>query len=350
MIGGSQLNTDNTPYIKWITGFFFLIVSAVSQAVILVETGDPGFYNNSIGTVLNLSNTGIDDANEPFPVNDDSIASYPASPSLFTARSILGDWLTNSQNLNSNWSSSPITIPNSWTVETEVAVIYQFDTLGATNVVARFGVDNGIFVWFDGEYKFGARGPGSYHLGEYEINLGNLEAGRHYLQLLLEDHGTTNGYAVEISADEFIPAPNIELGEIQDISTRYWDEFDHKFYTVEALVPGWESEIDITIVNRGFSSIAAKLVYGLSVNNGPIKKIDGYTQLNLPADGVFHVYHTTLTTPVDTPDAKTLKGNLVTVITDSNNDVLDTSQKVVEILYPELTAAFILMIMYYLSL
>ncbi|HEU4427555.1 MAG TPA: hypothetical protein VFT98_02280 [Myxococcota bacterium] len=41
----------------------------------------------------------------------------------------------------------PIAIPNQWTVNTEVAVIYQFDTLSATNVVARFGVDNGIFVW-----------------------------------------------------------------------------------------------------------------------------------------------------------------------------------------------------------
>ena len=120
----------------------------------------------------------------------------------------LGNWLTNPGSLNANWTAEA-SIPNSWTPGDEVAIIYQFDTLGATNVVANFGVDNGIFVWLNGNYEFGARAGGTAVAGEYSINLGDLAAGTHYLQLLLEDHGGSNGYIVDITADEFIPAPEV---------------------------------------------------------------------------------------------------------------------------------------------
>jgi len=159
---------------------------------------------------LNLSNNGgVDNASQPFPVSNDSTASFPTAPNLSAASSILGNWLTNPASLNSFWSANPISIPNGWAVGTEVAVIYQFDTLSATNVVASFGVDNGIFAWLDGTYLFGARGPGSFTLGEYVLNLGDFAAGTHYLQLLLEDHGITNGYAVQITADQFISPPTV---------------------------------------------------------------------------------------------------------------------------------------------
>lgn len=191
----------------------FLLMLAVlvsplsSAAVILVETADPGFYNNSIGTALNLSNTGTDTCAEPFPTSNDCAATYPAAPDLSAAGSILGNWLSEPLNLNSNWSGSQISIPNSWTAGTEVAIIYQFDTLGATGVNASFGVDNGIFLWLNGEYLFGARGPGSVELGEYTLPIGDLAAGSHFLQILLEDHGSLSGYNVNISAETFIPGP-----------------------------------------------------------------------------------------------------------------------------------------------
>ncbi len=43
--------------------------------------------------------------------------------------------------------------------------------------------------------------------GEYVVNVGDLAAGTHFLQILLEDHGATDGYAVSISADTFEPGP-----------------------------------------------------------------------------------------------------------------------------------------------
>ena len=85
--------------------------------------------------------------------------------------------------------------------------MYQFNTLGATNVRALFGVDNGIFAWLDGKYILGRRDPGGVSLGEYSLALGDLSAGTHFLQLVLEDHGSVNGYAVSIQADQFIPGP-----------------------------------------------------------------------------------------------------------------------------------------------
>lgn len=182
-------------------------VPAISNAqVTLVQTSSPGFYNNHIGTLLNLSNTGIDDCNEPFPVGDDCHGVYLNAPNLSAASAVLGSWLTNPLNLNANWSSLA-SIPNSWAVGTEVAVMYQFNTLGATNVQALFGVDNGIYAWLDGQYLIGRRDAGGVNPSEYPLAIGNLAAGTHFLQLILEDHGSVNGYSVNITADQFIPGP-----------------------------------------------------------------------------------------------------------------------------------------------
>jgi hypothetical protein len=180
--------------------------AAHAQAVTLVQTNDPGFYNASIGTLLNGTNGG-DTAAGYFPITNDATVTFPTPPDLSAASAALGNWLGDPLHLNSSWSASKIPIPNQWAVGTEAAVIYQFDTLGATNVIARFGVDNGIFVWLDGNYLFGARAGGGFSLGEYQVDVGDLAAGTHFLQILLEDHGVTNGYAVEISADTFEPGP-----------------------------------------------------------------------------------------------------------------------------------------------
>ncbi len=184
-----------------------LLPLGASAAITLVKTNDPGYYNNSIGTALNLSNTGSDTCAEPFPVSNDCATTYATAPNLSAANAALGNWLTDPLHLNSNWSSAPISVPNSWTPGTEVAVIYQFDTLGATGVHASFGVDNGIFLWLDGAYLFGARGPGAVVPGEYSLAIGDLAAGTHFLQILLEDHGSVDGYNVLITADSYIPGP-----------------------------------------------------------------------------------------------------------------------------------------------
>ena len=197
--------------LKFLLKKFLLVIGALAlctaanAAVVLVTTSDPGYYNDSIGNSLNDTNGGNTPAGY-FPTSDDSSVSFPLAPDLSTASGALGNWLTDPLNLNANWSFEA-SIPNSWAVGTEVAVMYQFNTLGATNVVARFGVDNGIFAWLDGVYLGGARAGGGVALGEHTFNVGDLASGTHFLQLLLEDHGAVNGYAVEITADTFIPGP-----------------------------------------------------------------------------------------------------------------------------------------------
>lgn len=190
--------------LKWIGPILLWAVAAnLASALTLVQTGDAGYYNNSIGTVLNGTNGG---ETGPFPVSNDGSYDFSSAPDLSAASAALGNWLTNPLGLNSNWTLMS-SIPNSWTAGSEVAVIYQFDTLAATGVVASFGVDNGIHAWLDGVYLGGARRPGGVSLGEHTFNVGDLTAGTHFLQLLLEDHGSANGYAVQITADTFVPGP-----------------------------------------------------------------------------------------------------------------------------------------------
>src|SRR4051794_40193514 len=82
--------------------------------VVLVQTSDPGFYNNQIGTVLNDTNGG---ETGPFPVSDDASRSFPTAPDLSAASSALGNWLGDPLHLNANWSFVNA-IPNSWAVGT----------------------------------------------------------------------------------------------------------------------------------------------------------------------------------------------------------------------------------------
>lgn len=190
----------------------FAACGTANATVTLVQTSDPGFYNHSIGSALNGTNGG-DTPTGYFPITNDSTVNFATPPDLSTASAALGNWLTDPAHLNANWSYLAA-IPNSWPVGDEVAVIYRFDTLSATNVIAQFGVDNGIFVWLDGNYIGGGRAAGGVSLGEYTFGLGDFAAGTHYLQLLLEDHGVTNGFAVQITADTFVPRPVPEPGTL----------------------------------------------------------------------------------------------------------------------------------------
>lgn len=131
-------------------------------------------------------------------------------------------------------------------------------------------------------------------------------------------------FTVIVNGDE---APNAEIETILDISTEYWDEDSRQFKTIGDLLPGWESVINISITNHGSSRIAAKLAHGLSIDGGPVKWV-GFDELSL-SGGVTNVYRTTLITPNDTPYSRNAK--LVTVLYDSNNNVLDTYQKSVDV-------------------
>jgi len=57
-------------------------------------------------------------------------------------------------------------------------------------------------------------------LGEHVFNLGDLQAGSNYVQFVLEDHGTTNGFQLLIDAESVIvPEPATAAMAIWSVAT-----------------------------------------------------------------------------------------------------------------------------------
>lgn len=123
-------------------------------------------------------------------------------PDLLAAFELLGDWLQDPANLNADWSDLESVLA-ARAAGSEIAAVYAFDvdSEGWTDVELRLSAGSGLFVWLDGEYIFGASETGVFvdDLNfEYRIELDDLSAGPHFLQLLSENHGGAPGYALEL--------------------------------------------------------------------------------------------------------------------------------------------------------
>lgn len=194
-----------------------MCVVGAAEAATLIDNSTQGNYNDGIGEVLNGTNPIVDDngintflfPNINSDPNDPLIASAP-EPVLGAASAELGNWLSTPGAPGGTWGGVQ-NIPSNWTVDSETAIIYELNggATGLSNVVASFGVDNGIFVWLNGNYLGGAMAPGGAVLGELSINIGNVSAGTNYLQILREDHGGGTGYSVEVTGDaaSVVPLP-----------------------------------------------------------------------------------------------------------------------------------------------
>lgn len=188
-----------------------LALAGAGQAATLIDGSTAGYYNDKIGTVLDGSNPF--GGSYMFPganlSQGDPSLDIPAgnAPDLTAAAAILGDWLDTPASLNANWSG-PQAIPANWAINSETAIVYELDggAGGLSNVLASFGVDNGLFVWLNGTFLGGQLRPGGVAPGEFTLNLGSLGAGTSYLQILREDHGGQSGYAVSVTGD-INPAP-----------------------------------------------------------------------------------------------------------------------------------------------
>ena len=168
-------------------------LTSIASATTIVDNSTYGYYNDKLGDF--------------FYVAGDPTVTFITAPDL-SAASGLGDWLSNPSSLNSSWSTTAVAIPNSWTINDETAIIYKFDggATGLSDVVAKFGVDNGIFVWLDGVFLKGWQAAGGSYEWEYSLDLGSLSAGVHYLQILREDHGGATDYDILVTG-EASPVP-----------------------------------------------------------------------------------------------------------------------------------------------
>jgi len=169
--------------------------AGVAHSAIIIDNNTGGLYNNGIGD-LSLY---YDASQFPGPNSSegDPTVNPLAEPTFFTPE-FGADWL-NGDYTGGTWASS-LNIPNNWAVNSEVAIVYDFDLLELTDIHIDFGVDNGIYVWLDGTYVFGAMAPGGASINEYDLDLTALSAGSHSLQILLEDHGGATGYQIAVDA------------------------------------------------------------------------------------------------------------------------------------------------------
>lgn len=199
-----DLNKPNRILAKVALGSLFAMVTQVAAAAVIIDNTTQGLYNSGLGTLLDTNGV-----NDPFPCANvacgDSTLNFPTAPNLANASAQLGNWLTTPATPGGTWSAAPQAIPVTWAANTESAIIYLINAgLGLANFVLSIGVDNGIFVWLDGNYVGGNRAAGGAVTGEHTFNLGALGAGTHYLQLLREDHGGSTGYIVSASADRVV--------------------------------------------------------------------------------------------------------------------------------------------------
>ena len=190
-------------------------------AALLVDGNTAGYYNSSLGTTL--------DGTQPqFPIpyfsgGGDPLINPAGEPNLSAAASVLGGWLNPVPTRNQYWGAlGPI--PATWADNTETAIIYEVNggPTGFTNVMAQLDADNGVFVWVNGQYKFGAIGPGSPSpAGQFEytnVFLGTLSPGTNYIQVLREDNGIMNGYQIRITGNVIIQPPGTSsFGPVQFI-------------------------------------------------------------------------------------------------------------------------------------
>jgi hypothetical protein len=181
--------------------------SAAAPAAVIIATST--YYNSGLGTLLDTSGP-----NDPFPCANigcgDNTVSYPTAPDLSAASAQLGTWLTNAAPTGGAWTGPSAVIPDTWAVNTETAIVYGIDAgLGLTNLTLSLGVDNGIFVWVDGVYRFGARAAGGASQNEYVLALADMSAGMHYIQIMREDHGGGTGYYYGLSGSfvQSVPEP-----------------------------------------------------------------------------------------------------------------------------------------------
>lgn len=176
--------------------------ATAGQAATLVDGSTAGYYNDGLGMML-------DGTSAVFPIADvaggDPSLDIPAGspPDLSAAAGPLGTWLTNSAPTGGAWSIATQAIPANWAINTENAIVYTLDggDYGLSNVLASFGVDNGLFVWLNGDFLGGHLRPGGVSAGEFELSLGDLSSGLNYLQILREDHGVEAGYSVSVTGD-----------------------------------------------------------------------------------------------------------------------------------------------------
>lgn len=176
-----------------------------AHAVVIIDNSTMGLYNSGLGDLASVDGPGgfllgpnVSEGDPNLTFGSDPGIAYPAA--------FGNDWLAGNY-AGGTWSAAPVAIPASWTVNDETAIVYDFNLGSASDIHIDLGVDNGILVWLDGNYLFGAQAAGGSNINEYDIDLAAVSAGSHSLQILREDHGGSTDYDILVDASPAAGVP-----------------------------------------------------------------------------------------------------------------------------------------------
>jgi hypothetical protein len=186
--------------------FAFSLLPSLASAAVIITTATSGLYNAGLGDVHAMDGPGGFLVGPSVSEGDPTIV-LGADPGFAFTAAFGADWLGGDYS-GGTWSAGPVAIPTSWAINTETAIVYDFTLATASSLHIDLGVDNGIVVWLDGSFLFGATAPGGASLAEYDIDVASLSAGAHSLQILRADHGGATGYAISADAEPLaVPVP-----------------------------------------------------------------------------------------------------------------------------------------------
>ena len=190
----------------WICASALSLFAAGSHAALIIDNSTEGLYNDGLGDLALTYGPDSDFFPAANSSEGDPTSNPLAEPTLNATSELGTNWLSGDYT-GGSWSSGPMSIPSTWDVNTETAIVYDFSLASTSDLHLDLGVDNGIYVWLNGDYLFGAMAPGGSTLSEYDISVNNLSSGAYSLQILREDHGGATGFDIAAAATASVPEP-----------------------------------------------------------------------------------------------------------------------------------------------
>jgi hypothetical protein len=177
-----------------------------ASAAIIIDGTTLGLYNSGLGDIHAIDGAGGFLPGPSVSEGDPTIV-LGADPLLPFTAEFGADWLGGDY-AGGTWSAAPVAIPAGWAINTETAIVYDFNLATASSLHIDLGVDNGAIVWLDGTFLFGATAPGGSLISEYDIDVALLAAGSHSLQILRADHGGAQDFDISVDATALaVPEP-----------------------------------------------------------------------------------------------------------------------------------------------
>jgi len=204
---GHGLEDSAVNFVKTILGVSALcLLPLQASADVIINNATLGLYNSGLGDLQAMDGpAGF--LRGPNGSDGDPTTVLGSDPNFPFTAAFGTNWLGGNYS-GGAWSAVPVAIPAVWTINTETAIVYDFNLATASSLHLDLGVDNGIVVWLDGIFLFGATAPGLASIDEYNADVASLSAGAHALQILRADHGGVQNYLISVDAEPLpVPVP-----------------------------------------------------------------------------------------------------------------------------------------------